>query len=39
MFTFEPAEMLANLETTKAEHQARLVELGRDLTAFSQAAG
>ncbi len=37
MFTFEPAEMLANLETAKAEHAARLADLGRDLTAFSRA--
>jgi phosphomannomutase len=38
MFTYEPAEMLANLADTKAEHAQRLASLGRDLTAFSQAA-
>ena len=38
MFTFEPAEMLADLEDTKAEHAARLAGMGRDLTAFSQAS-
>jgi phosphoglucomutase/phosphomannomutase len=37
MFTYEPAEMLANLETTKAEHAERLANLARDLTEFSQA--
>lgn len=36
LFTYEPAEQLANLETTKAEQRARLVALGADLTAFSQ---
>ena len=36
MFTYEPAELLHNLETTKAELGDRLVALGRDLTAFSQ---
>ena len=36
MFTFEPAEMLADLEDTKATHAARLTRLGQDLTAFSQ---
>jgi phosphomannomutase len=36
MFTFEPAEMLAQLEDTKAVHAARLAQLGHDLTAFSQ---
>ncbi|MBI3839008.1 MAG: phospho-sugar mutase [Planctomycetia bacterium] len=39
MFTFEPAELLANLEIAKAEHAARLADLGRDLTAFSRAPG
>jgi phosphoglucomutase/phosphomannomutase len=38
MFSYEPAEMLANLADTKAEHAERLAALGRDLTAFSQAA-
>ncbi len=37
MFTFEPAEMLANLDDAKAEHAMRLDLLARDLTAFSQA--
>jgi phosphoglucomutase/phosphomannomutase len=37
MFTYEPAEMLANLETTKAEHAERLANLARDLTEFSRA--
>jgi phosphoglucomutase/phosphomannomutase len=36
MFTYEPAEQLANLEDAKARHAARLEQLGRDLTAFSQ---
>ncbi len=36
MFTYEPAEMLANLEDTKLEHAARLVRLGQDLTTFSK---
>jgi phosphoglucomutase/phosphomannomutase len=36
MFTYEPAEQLANLDDTKAQHAARLEQLGRDLTAFSQ---
>jgi len=39
MFTYEPAEMLASLEDTKAEQAARLVQLGRDLTAFSKTIG
>ena len=37
MFTYEPAEQLANLEDAKAQHAARLADLGRDLTAFAQA--
>lgn len=37
MFTYEPAEQLADLADTKVEHAARLADLGRDLTAFSQA--
>jgi phosphoglucomutase/phosphomannomutase len=36
MFTYEPAEQLANLDDAKAQHAARLEQLGRDLTAFSQ---
>jgi phosphoglucomutase/phosphomannomutase len=36
MFTYEPAEQLHNLETTKAEMAERLAAVGRDLTAFSQ---
>jgi phosphoglucomutase/phosphomannomutase len=39
MFTFEPAELLANLDDTKGQHAERLAALGRDLTAFSQSAG
>ncbi len=37
MFTYEPAEQLANLDDAKAHHAARLEQLGQDLTAFSQA--
>ncbi|MEX0979089.1 MAG: phospho-sugar mutase, partial [Pirellulales bacterium] len=36
MFTYEPAEQLANLDDAKAQHAERLAALGRDLTAFSQ---
>ena len=36
MFTYEPAEQLANLDDAKSQHAARLEQLGRDLTAFSQ---
>jgi phosphoglucomutase/phosphomannomutase len=36
MFTYEPAEQLHNLETTKTEMAERLAALGRDLTAYSQ---
>jgi len=36
MFTYEPAEMLADLETSKAEHAERLARLARDLTEFSR---
>jgi phosphoglucomutase/phosphomannomutase len=39
MFTYEPAEQLHNLETTKAEMAERLAAVGRDLTAFSQIGG
>ena len=35
MFTYEPAEQLANLDDAKRQHAARLEQLGRDLTAFS----
>jgi phosphoglucomutase/phosphomannomutase len=38
MFTYEPAEQLANLDDAKARHAARLEHLGRDLTAASQAS-
>jgi phosphomannomutase len=37
LFTFEPAEMLANLEDTKAELQARLKAFEQDLRAFAGA--
>ena len=39
LFTYEPAEMLANLEATKSELAERLNSLGKALTDFSQAAG
>ncbi len=39
MFTFEPAEMLANLDDAKTTHAARLSALGHDLTVFSKIAG
>lgn len=39
LFTYEPAEMLANLEATKSELAERLDALGNALTTFSQAAG
>ncbi|HEX3725009.1 MAG TPA: phospho-sugar mutase, partial [Pirellulales bacterium] len=35
-FTYEPAEQLANLDDTKAQHAARLAALARDLTDFSR---
>ena len=38
MFTFEPAEMLANLDDAKTNHAARLSALGHDLTVFSKIA-
>jgi len=38
MFSYEPAEMLANLEDTKAEHAARLAAIGKALTEFSRSA-
>ncbi|REK17263.1 MAG: phospho-sugar mutase [Planctomycetota bacterium] len=36
MFTYEPAEQLANLDDTKQELHERLDKLGRDLEAFAQ---
>lgn len=39
LFTFEPAEMLADLESTRVALNARLEALAEDLTRFSQAAG
>ena len=39
MFTYEPAEQLANLDDTKAQLAARLEQLGRDLAAFSHLSG
>jgi phosphoglucomutase/phosphomannomutase len=36
MFTYEPAEQLANLDDTKSQCAARLEQLGRDLTAYSK---
>ena len=39
MFTYEPAEKLANLEDTKRQHAERLEQLGHDLTAYSHLAG
>jgi phosphoglucomutase/phosphomannomutase len=38
MFSYEPAEQLANLDNTKVEHKARLIAIASDLTAFSQSA-
>jgi phosphomannomutase len=35
MFTYEPAEMLHNLDETKSELKARLDSLAKDLTAFA----
>jgi phosphoglucomutase/phosphomannomutase len=37
MFTYEPAEMLANLEDTKAELTERLNRFEQDLSAFADA--
>jgi phosphomannomutase len=37
LFTFEPAEMLANLDLTKSELADRLAAIAHDLTEFSQA--
>ena len=36
MFTYEPAEMLHNLDETKLELKSRLDTLAKDLTAFAQ---
>lgn len=36
LFTYEPAEMLADLESTRAELNARLDAMAQDLTRFSQ---
>jgi phosphoglucomutase/phosphomannomutase len=36
-FTYEAAEMLANLEETKSVHAERLSAMARDLVAFSQS--
>ena len=37
MFAFEPAEQLANLETTKAELGSRLKQVGQELFALAEA--
>jgi phosphoglucomutase/phosphomannomutase len=39
MFTYEPAEQLANLDDAKRQLNERLAALGRDLEAFSQLGG
>ncbi len=39
MFTYEPAEQLANLEDAKSQLAERLAALGHDLTAFSHVSG
>ena len=36
MFTFEPAEQIANLDDTKSECAERLKQLERDLSAFAR---
>jgi hypothetical protein len=36
MFSYEPAEQIANLETTKAECAQRLANMQRDLSAFAK---
>jgi hypothetical protein len=38
MFTYEPPEMLANLDDTKAELNSRLDHLQRDLNAMADTA-
>ncbi len=38
MFSYEPAEQLADLEDTKVQHAARLEALGRDLSTFAKTA-
>ncbi len=35
MFTFEPAEQLANLDDVKQAHAVRLADMARDLTAYA----
>jgi phosphomannomutase len=35
MFTYEPAELIADLELTKSQHAERLAQLASDLTTFS----
>ncbi len=35
MFTFEPAEQLANLEDVRRTHAERLAAMARDLTAYA----
>ncbi len=37
MFTYEPAEQLADLSDTKAQHAQRLASLAADLTSFSRS--
>jgi phosphoglucomutase/phosphomannomutase len=37
LFSYEPAELLADLDETKRRHAELLAQLGRDLTTFSQA--
>jgi phosphomannomutase len=37
MFTYEPAEQLANLDDTKTQHAQRLAALAADLTIFSRS--
>src|SRR5262249_52499998 len=37
MFTYEPAEQIANLEDTKSECASRLEAIARDLSAFAAA--
>jgi phosphomannomutase len=36
MFTFEPAEQIANLEDTKSDCARRLADMQRDLSAFAK---
>jgi phosphoglucomutase/phosphomannomutase len=37
MFSYEPAEQIANLEDTKAECGERLKQMERDLSSFAKA--